>query len=66
MAKQCTICKKGTMMVGKYSNRVRAEKFNPTGKKRKFPNLQWATFPNGKRKKICTSCIKKGVNLKLN
>ncbi len=26
--------------MGGYSNRIRAEKFNPTGKVRKFPNLQ--------------------------
>lgn len=27
-------------MAGGYSNRVRATKFNPTGKVRKYPNLQ--------------------------
>ena len=27
-------------MGGGYSNRTRATKFNPTGKKRKYPNLQ--------------------------
>ncbi len=65
MAKECFICKKGTIMAGGYSNRIRAEQFNPTGKKRKYPNLQWATFPNGKREKICTSCLKKGKHLNL-
>lgn len=50
-------------MAGGYSNRVRATKFNPTGKRRKQPNLQWATFPNGKRFKICAKCIKAGKHL---
>lgn len=28
------------MVAGGYSNRTRATKFNPTGMKRKYPNLQ--------------------------
>lgn len=40
MAKTCLITKKGSRMTGGYSNRVRATQFNPTGKKRKYPNLQ--------------------------
>ncbi|OGI88131.1 hypothetical protein A2995_00125 [Candidatus Nomurabacteria bacterium RIFCSPLOWO2_01_FULL_33_24] len=40
MAKTCLITKKGSKMTGGYSNRVRATQFNPTGKKRKYPNLQ--------------------------
>ncbi len=37
--------------------------YNPTGKSRKRPNLQWARLPaqagvNGKRVKLCTDCIK--------
>ncbi|MEK7178871.1 MAG: 50S ribosomal protein L28 [Patescibacteria group bacterium] len=63
MAKQCALCEKGSMMGGRYSNRVRATKFNPTGMKRKQPNLQWATFPDGGRKKICTRCLKKNKHL---
>lgn len=31
--------------------------YNPTGKSRKRPNLQWAMVA-GKRMKICTDCIK--------
>lgn len=31
--------------------------YNPTGKSRKYPNLQWAKV-SGKRVKICTDCIK--------
>lgn len=31
--------------------------YNPTGKHRQKPNLQWARVGN-KRMKICTDCIK--------
>jgi large subunit ribosomal protein L28 len=44
MAKICAISKKGSIVGGGYSNRTRATKFNPTGKKRKFPNLQKSTI----------------------
>ncbi len=40
MAKVCAITKKGSIMAGSYSNRVRATKFNPIPKSRKYPNLQ--------------------------
>ena len=40
MANICEITKKGSLVAGGYSNRVRATKFNPTGKVRKYPNLQ--------------------------
>jgi len=63
MAKICPICAKGTLVAGKYSNRVRATKFNPTGNSRKYPNLQWAALPSGKRMKICTRCMKAGKHL---
>ncbi len=33
-------------------------KYNPTGKKRKYPNLQWVRLDNGKRVKACAKCIK--------
>ncbi len=65
--KLCPICQKGSTVVGGYSNRIRATKFNPTGKNRKQPNLQWATLPVGtvgaKRIKICTNCLKKNRQL---
>lgn len=38
--KTCAITKKGSIVGGGYSNRTRATKFNPTGKKRKYLNLQ--------------------------
>ena len=44
MSKICAITKKGSIVGGGYSNRTRATKFNPTGKKRKFPNLQKSTI----------------------
>jgi len=64
MAKKCLICERGSIVGGGYSNRVRATKFNPTGKVRRQLNLQWAAMPDGKRTKICTRCIKAGKNLK--
>lgn len=33
-------------------------KFNPTIKKKKYPNLQWAILVSGKKVKACTQCIK--------
>ncbi len=65
MAKQCPICEKGSQVGGGYSNRIRATKFNPTGSRRRQPNLQWARFHDGTRTKICTRCIKGGKHLKL-
>jgi len=38
--KICVITKKGSTVGGGYSNRTRATKFNPTGKVRKYLNLQ--------------------------
>jgi len=40
MAKVCPISNKGSRVGGGYSNRTRATQFNPTGKVRKYPNLQ--------------------------
>lgn len=40
MAKTCPVTKKGSQVGGGYSNRTRATQFNPTGKNRKYPNLQ--------------------------
>ena len=40
MAKQCAITGKSSQMGGGYSNRVRATQFNPTGKRRRYANLQ--------------------------
>ncbi len=40
MAKKCEITGKTSNVAGGYSNRVRATQFNPTGKRRQYPNLQ--------------------------
>jgi large subunit ribosomal protein L28 len=40
MAKVCAITKKSSLMGAGYSNRTRATQFNPTGKVRKYANLQ--------------------------
>lgn len=40
MAKVCAITGKSSQMGGGYSNRTRATQFNPTGKNRKFANIQ--------------------------
>lgn len=55
MAKVCDITKKGSMLAGGYSNRTRATKFNPTGKVRKYTNLQ--------KKKVYVPELKKSFNL---
>ena len=73
MAKECPLCGKGTIMGGK-RNLLRG-KYNPTPKKRKYPNLQWVRIPvsenrnekgmpKGQRIKICTRCLKKNLHLK--
>ncbi len=40
MAKICPITQKSSQVGGKYSNRVRATQFNPTGKSRRHANIQ--------------------------
>jgi ribosomal protein L28 len=54
----CAFCGKGSIVAGGYSNRVRATKFNPTGKRRKQPNLQWVRPTGSPRQLICTQCLK--------
>jgi len=68
MAKTCAICGK-TSTVNWKLRKLRG-KYNPTSKKRKYPNLQWVTIPNGikspkkaralraKRVLACVKCIK--------
>lgn len=40
MAKVCAVTNKGSINGGGYSNRTRATQFNPTGMRRRYPNLQ--------------------------
>jgi len=44
MARTCDITGKGSLVGGGYSNRVRATKFNPTGLRRRYANLQTKTY----------------------
>ena len=55
--KICAITKKSSLVGGGYSNRTRATKFNPTGKKRKYSNLQ--------KKKIFVPELNRSVNIKV-
>jgi large subunit ribosomal protein L28 len=57
MAKECAITKKSSQVGGGYSNRTRATQFNPTGKVRKYANLQ--------KKRIYIPELKKTVILTL-
>lgn len=68
MAKQCAICEKKSMLVWRRV-RLRAEKYNPTIKRRQKPNLQRLSVPGdakkepyrqfaGKRILACAKCIK--------
>lgn len=57
MKKVCAITKKGSIVGGGYSNRTRATKFNPTGKKRKYPNLQ--------KKRIFVPELNKSINIEI-
>ena len=44
MAKECAVTGKTSQVGGGYSNRTRATQFNPTGKRRRQPNLQKKTI----------------------
>jgi large subunit ribosomal protein L28 len=57
MKKVCAITNKGSIVGGGYSNRTRATKFNPTGKKRKYPNLQ--------KKKLFIPELNKSINIEV-
>ena len=57
MKKVCAITKKGSIVGGGYSNRTRATKFNPTGKVRKYPNLQ--------KKRLFIPELDKTINLEV-
>ncbi|MCX6760895.1 MAG: 50S ribosomal protein L28 [Candidatus Nealsonbacteria bacterium] len=56
MSKQCAICGKKSIMAWKLV-KLRG-KYNPTIKRRKYPNLQWARLLSGKRVLACAKCIK--------
>jgi len=65
--RQCAICGKKSVMGRQYKKLI--SKYNPTPKKRKYPNLQWVKIPLGIKKKnfkkfagqrvlACAKCIK--------
>ncbi len=56
MPKQCAIC--GKKYIKSITLVKLRGKFNPTGIKRKHPNIQWVRLASGKRVKACTQCIK--------
>jgi ribosomal protein L28 len=56
MSRICAICGKKSIMVWRLK-KLRG-KYNPTTKKRKYPNLQWVKLPSGQRVKACAKCIK--------
>lgn len=57
MAKVCAVTKKGSINGGGYSNRTRATQFNPTGMRRRYPNLQ--------KKKVYIPELQKSITLTL-
>ncbi len=66
MSRECTICEKKTV-VSRQRKKLMS-RYNPTPKKRKYPNIQTVAVPEGapssfkefigKRIKACTRCIK--------
>ncbi len=62
MARICLITGKTSQVGGGYSNRVRATKFNPTGKRRRHVNLQTKTlFVPELGKKVRVTVSAKGL-----
>jgi len=57
MTKICQITKKSSIVGGGYSNRTRATKFNPTGKVRKYTNLQ--------KKKVFVPELNKSIKIEV-
>jgi large subunit ribosomal protein L28 len=55
--KQCPITKAKSQVGGGYSNRTRATQFNPTGKRRRQPNIQ--------KKKIFVPELNKSITIKV-
>lgn len=62
MARTCDITGKSSQVGGGYSNRTRATKFNPTGKRRRQVNLQTKTvFIPELGKKVTVRVSAKGL-----
>ena len=56
MAKTCQKCGKSSQMEGK--RKLLRGNYNPTVKKRKYPNIQWMKLKDGSRVRVCTQCMK--------
>jgi ribosomal protein L28 len=54
--RKCTLCGKGSII--RAARKKLRGNYNPTSKKRKYPNLQSVKLPNGKRVLACTQCLK--------
>lgn len=62
MSKVCEITGKRSQVGGGYSNRTRATKYNPTGKRRRQPNMQTKTlFVPELGRKITVTVSAKGL-----
>ncbi len=63
MARTCAITGKSSLVGGGYSDRVRATKFNPTGTRRRYANLQTKTYtiPELDNQKIKLTVSTKGM-----
>jgi len=62
MGRECAITGKKSQVGGGYSNRTRATKFNPTGKRRRQVNLQTKTlFIPELGKKVTVTVSAKGL-----
>jgi len=60
----CLLCGKQSQM--EWKRKLLRGNYNPTHKRRKYPNLQWVKLyyskngiPAGSRIKACTKCIKR-------
>ncbi len=66
MSRECAVCEKKTVVARQRKKLM--SRYNPTPKKRKYPNIQSIAVPEevpasfkefaGKRIKACTKCIK--------
>lgn len=57
MARICQICGKTYQKAVRY-RKIRSV-YNPVGRHRQHPNLQWFRTPEGKKILICTNCRKR-------
>ena len=57
--RQCVLCGKSSRMVG-HREKLRG-KYNPTGERRRYPNVQWLMRPDGSRVRACIQCKRTNV-----